>query len=103
MSPPLDVDLTWLFQQLSQDRECQFKSNGANAPCRTPRRNDEVDKSLAFFHHLSVWATNFHSYLSKACEMPDFTDTFSIFVAVLPLFQDTRSSNATLEAAALNR
>lgn len=106
LSPPaLDIDLTWLLQQLSQEHECQFKINRASASCRTPRRNDEVDTALTFFHHLSVWAANVHSYLSKnimPAEMPDLTaNTSSIFVPVLPLFQDTRSSHATQEAAAV--
>ena len=43
---PLDLDLTWLLLQISDELRLQFKIDRAAESCRTPRRNEDVDAVL---------------------------------------------------------
>ena len=45
--PPLDVDLTWLLLQISNDLQLHFKIDRSAESCRTPRRNDQVKEVSA--------------------------------------------------------
>lgn len=48
--PDVDVNVTWLLQQLSEKGQAQFGINRTAKSCHTPRRNDQVEAALRFFY-----------------------------------------------------
>jgi len=70
---PIKTSFTWLLQNIEkesekQQRTCGFKIDRSKDTCRTPRRNEEIDKSVAFFHDLSFWFSTVKQHFIKHVE-----------------------------------
>lgn len=64
--PPVDADVTWFFRMIQpEEMLCQFKvdrtggasssNSNSKSPCRTPRRNADVDAAFEFNRSLMEW------------------------------------------------
>lgn len=53
-----DVNLTWLLQNLSTNKDLCFSIKRSDKKCHTPRRNADIDKALSFFANFYVWSEN---------------------------------------------
>lgn len=55
--PPIDVNLTWMLQQLApKEQHCQFYIDRTKPSCKTPRRNENVNDAVRFENDLQLWA-----------------------------------------------
>jgi len=91
---PLDVNITWLLQQLDDSFNLSIIINRENEKCYTPRRNPEVDTGFEFLVSLHKWAEKVKEYFmshlrSLSSESISSISTFGIFVPVIPLFDTT--------------
>jgi hypothetical protein len=56
---PKALLLSWPLQNMSPEiRSCQFAIDRTNPNCKTPRRNDDVQKALDFASELLRWSTD---------------------------------------------
>ena len=93
---PFDINISWLFSQVSLDRQMEFFINKDDPKCHTPRRNPDIDKAVAHFSALYRWGQNISRYLlttlfpvqhnNNEIDM-SVLNAESIFVPVLPLFE----------------
>jgi len=108
--PPVEVSLTWLFQQIdTSESKSHFSIDLEDAALtRTPRRNAQIEDAVFFLTALQHWtgnvgvwlSTNFQKYkigLSESFKL----STNNIFVPVLPLFAD-ESNNASPEGSVIS-
>ena len=67
---PIDMDLTWMLQQLSpKTKESQFSiARDDPKTCKTPRRNTEIDKAVAFVHGTEVFGQQLQRFLFQKME-----------------------------------
>jgi hypothetical protein len=93
VNPSLSVDVTWLLSHLEQ-LSPTFKINRAEKRCRTPRRNDEIEKALSNLSRLNPWSSSVCSYIERLFSVQDSKDldqrvinSNAIFVPVVPLFE----------------
>ena len=94
-----DVDLTWLFQNLSDNLQCSFNIDRTQKSCHTPRRNREIENAMNFVNRFSSWSGNIERYFLQTL-FPVQTNhgidisesNENIFVPVLPLFEEIRSN-----------
>jgi hypothetical protein len=102
--PPIDVRLTFFFQQTEPaatggaaagqpNLKSVFRINRADKACRTPRRNPLVDSALEATRDLHVWAGKVSSRLddfvrreAHGLDRSAINDA-GIFVPVVPLFE----------------
>ena len=79
--PPIDVDITWLFRNVTPTQETDdapstcslpeatliptFRIDRAHAKCFTPRRNNNVNEAIHFFDVVHHWCTDIHQYFSN--------------------------------------
>ena len=59
---PLDVELSWLMQQLDASLKVAFKIDRSSGACRMPRRNPQVDEALGSAAALHRWSTSAYNY-----------------------------------------
>ncbi|KAL7465690.1 hypothetical protein ACHAXS_006014 [Conticribra weissflogii] len=118
--PPIDVDITWLFQHISsEDFNCNFQINRNHQNCFTPRRNACINEAMKYFSDMSTWCDKICSYFLKGTawnsdssnrKNPNHSamkekgdserratslesiNAGSVFVPVLPLFEDPSTS-----------
>lgn len=93
------VQLTWLFQQV-QEQKPVFSINRSAPSCYTPRRNDDISKALQFFLNITTWAsqvveTIFNPTLSQGLAISKTPDDTGVFIPIVPLFEPARCSNNT--------
>ena len=122
--PPLEAPITWLLQQVD-DRTSEsaltigFRIDRASAKCRTPRRNEQIERALASASSLHLWATSLHNFFADVFQRVKPTSpkggdrghghgldlgtiaerAAGLFVPVLPLFEDRGHPNASTAAA----
>eukprot|EP01126_Amoeba_proteus_P018085 TRINITY_DN1903_c0_g4_i1.p1 TRINITY_DN1903_c0_g4~~TRINITY_DN1903_c0_g4_i1.p1 ORF type:complete len:339 (+),score=49.37 TRINITY_DN1903_c0_g4_i1:568-1584(+) len=99
--PNIDLNITWLLTQIS-DEQSQFSPcftiSRSKKTCRTPRRNPEIEAALTYFRTAHKWAVNIKQFLMESVfsvqekhglDLRKLDKTTSLFVPVLPLFEDT--------------
>jgi hypothetical protein len=95
VQPSIDVQITWLLQQLNAKLQTTFAIDRTNKNCRTPRRNPEIDSALYAMMTLKSWASRVDSYFtgtlfpkqdSNDLKLSAIIDD-SVFVPVVPLFE----------------
>jgi hypothetical protein len=116
--PTLDVDVTWLMQQLDPALKTKFKIDRVSPLCRTPRRNSQIQAALSSAASLHRWSTALHNHFAATFRRVTPTSPSgqdkggghgvdlgaiaeraeSLFVPVLPLFE--RRENASSEGEA---
>lgn len=101
VQPSIDVNITWLLQQLEPDSsKLKFTVDRNAKTCRTPRRNPEVEAALGWFFSFRSWCSSVNSYFrhtlfpaatsyaeEKATEIDNVSGS-DVFVPVLPLFEE---------------
>jgi hypothetical protein len=95
--PNLDVNITWLLQQLADGGiRPIFAINRTSKDCATPRRNPQVEAALTFMKSLHSWSANVHSYflntlfpvhVDHGLDLAPVRTGAGIFVPVLPFFE----------------
>ena len=116
IQPPVDVQITWLLQQLSKENICSFAVDRSAETCRTPRRNDEIASALACFEEFREWGQRVQHYFTQVhaveAQRPtalftsaapqaheDLTNinTDGLYVPVFPVFEEPDKTIATGE------
>jgi hypothetical protein len=123
-----DLNLTWLLQQINPEFQCQFQIDRMKKSCRTPRRNEDIERALQFFRSLHYWNSqiinyfkaifkvqqNHYQYTAHGKEpkatlnINSLSDTATIFNPVQPLFEHrppfelTEQKASSLHLVALN-
>ena len=103
----IDFDLTWLFQNISnEDFSCNFEIDQSHKQCYTPRRNKDIDAAVKYFSELEGWCHDICTYFlkgtcwnvdsqSNAIESRlnlDSINSEEVFVPVLPIFEPPSSA-----------
>ncbi len=99
--PEVTVNITWLVQQLSDQMQLVFAIDRRSDGCRTPRRNEEIDRALIELERLRSWSNAVANYFSRAqlfnvVSASDWraldgavaTAVQQLFVPVLAVFED---------------
>ena len=99
--PPIDLDLTWLINQINQDSlESSFVIQREES--KTPRRNKQTEEAIRFFVSLSRWSYHSLTYFCRTIQEEllrgqaeasptdwlQKIEASSVFVPILPLFQE---------------
>ena len=109
---PIDINISWLFSQVSLERHMEFTINKDDPKCHTPRRNPDTDKAVGHFSSLYVWARDISRYFlstlfpvqinNNEIDM-SVLNAESVFVPVIPLFESSpkiqKEAAAAIEAA----
>ena len=67
---PIDINLTWLLQTISQDNVSQFTIHRQDPQtCKTPRRNRDVEAAIEFLWTIQIWGDRVVSFFHN--EMPN--------------------------------
>eukprot|EP01094_Clydonella_sp_ATCC50884_P007981 TRINITY_DN1724_c0_g1_i1.p1 TRINITY_DN1724_c0_g1~~TRINITY_DN1724_c0_g1_i1.p1 ORF type:complete len:931 (+),score=378.48 TRINITY_DN1724_c0_g1_i1:35-2794(+) len=94
--PRVQVDLTWLLQQLGDDLTLRFAIDRSAKSCHTPRRNADVGGALEFFDRVrtefadKVTRTFHHTLFPIQQKHGLDTNKMTaagVFVPILPLFE----------------
>ena len=64
--PSMDVNCTWLFQQMNAEQACDFSILREEA--KTPRRNKQTDEAVSFFQSLQRWSSLVQNFFSNRIE-----------------------------------
>ena len=96
------LSLNWLLEMLSDGTESKFSIDRKNESCKTPRRNEGVERSLEFSRKLEQWSNQVNTFLSIAQSIAEIylesakraqasnleTKDDDIFVPIVPLFEN---------------
>ena len=91
----IDINLTWLLQQVDSDQRLRFAIDRNKESCRTPRRNEEIEGALNYFERFERWCEKVHAYFTQdlfrvetghGLNLGSINDD-AVFVPVLPLFE----------------
>ena len=92
-----DLNVRWLLDALDTQLVPSFRINRESKNCHTPRRNEEVEATRAFFIDFYTWAETCIDYFRtslfptqsnvKEFSLDNITSG-SMFVPVLPFFED---------------
>lgn len=100
--PPIDLDLTWLVNQINQDTlTASFKIDREDA--KTPRRNKQTEECIDFLNNVGAWSNRVARYFQHTvwvellrrdkkepcpAEWLSKIDANAVFSPVVPLFQE---------------
>lgn len=96
VKPPVDVDITWLFEHLDRDGRPVLGIDRSAKDCHTPRRNRQVYEALVALERLHVWCSRVVAYFTDELfpvypdhgrDLSAITDA-GVFVPVVPLFEN---------------
>ena len=69
---PIDINLTWLMEMIAADKASRFSidrfSEEGIKSCKTPRRNNDVDKAVDFSMRIKSWAVDVVSFFKTRVE-----------------------------------
>jgi len=96
------LSINWLLEMLSDGTESNFSIDRKNESCKTPRRNEGVERSLEFSRKLEQWSHQVNSFMSTAQSIAETylesakraqrsnpqTKDDDIFVPIVPLFEN---------------
>eukprot|EP00339_Tiarina_fusa_P029718 CAMPEP_0117035768 /NCGR_PEP_ID=MMETSP0472-20121206/25381_1 /TAXON_ID=693140 ORGANISM="Tiarina fusus, Strain LIS" /NCGR_SAMPLE_ID=MMETSP0472 /ASSEMBLY_ACC=CAM_ASM_000603 /LENGTH=748 /DNA_ID=CAMNT_0004745333 /DNA_START=1359 /DNA_END=3605 /DNA_ORIENTATION=+ len=96
---PIDLNITFLLQQISKDLQLNFKIDRAQKSCHTPRRNDDVAAALQYLQSWYNWATQVGNYFTGRLFPVQVNHGLDLsiingkemFVPVVPLFEENRA------------
>lgn len=96
ITSPVEVNITWLMQQLNGEGTLAFKIDRSTKDCKTPRRNRDIDQALDFcldFYNMSGRVASWLHSLFNLQTGHDLDmsaiNTSGLFVPVLPLFENS--------------
>eukprot|EP00284_Hemiselmis_tepida_P013833 CAMPEP_0174915388 /NCGR_PEP_ID=MMETSP1355-20121228/1014_1 /TAXON_ID=464990 /ORGANISM="Hemiselmis tepida, Strain CCMP443" /LENGTH=428 /DNA_ID=CAMNT_0016160263 /DNA_START=265 /DNA_END=1548 /DNA_ORIENTATION=+ len=98
-SEPLDLNATWLFQNLGEGGEGAFAVDRAAPKCLTPRRNPQADAAADFLRRAQQWCQRTAAFFDRSvfpalqqareAQRPDLDALRrAAFVPVLPLLDE---------------
>eukprot|EP00931_Biecheleriopsis_adriatica_P058888 TRINITY_DN3514_c0_g1_i1.p1 TRINITY_DN3514_c0_g1~~TRINITY_DN3514_c0_g1_i1.p1 ORF type:complete len:950 (-),score=227.67 TRINITY_DN3514_c0_g1_i1:93-2942(-) len=103
-----DVNISWLISTLREGAaEPKFKVDRGAAPCKTPRRNPEVDAAFTHFTSVASWANQVAGYFEQLCAVAPSVEqkldlsslsADPVFVPVLPLLAERSGAGAAPDA-----
>lgn len=105
VADPNDLNISWLFQNL-KNGALSFSIDRSQANCKTPRRNEPVERALQFYRELYFWTQSIATYFQSSLfpiqkdhglNLSLATDT-GLFVPVVPLFEE-KADNLLPESA----
>eukprot|EP01060_Flectonema_neradi_P029488 TRINITY_DN408_c0_g1_i9.p1 TRINITY_DN408_c0_g1~~TRINITY_DN408_c0_g1_i9.p1 ORF type:complete len:912 (+),score=260.96 TRINITY_DN408_c0_g1_i9:79-2736(+) len=92
---PIDVSLTWLMGQLTQNGTVTCSIDRSKATCHTPRRNPLIESAIEFTNTIQHWCNQVNSQISRLnglqqnCKLDEALMTSSdIFVPIIPIFEE---------------
>jgi hypothetical protein len=99
----IDVNFTWLLQHTDETKTPKFSIDRKSKLCRTPRRNPEVKTALKFMEAFCTWVTQVGNYFTNTVFPEQHNHGLdlsalnpnSVFVPVLPLFEDTHAGSSS--------
>jgi len=104
-----NVNVTWLLQQLNDELLPSFKIDRKEVSCRTPRRNEPINRSLLFFASWYNWAEGVKNYFTsnlfnvKATGLDtNAVNTNGIFVPIVPLLESPKNEDDDNESTVLS-
>ena len=89
---PIDLNITWLLQQIDDNMNVCFLVDREDPKCKTPRRNADIDKAYEFLTQLYIWSSSLlnhfdtHSRYDSHNSYDPITDD-NIFIPILPIFE----------------
>ena len=98
--PSIDLNITWLLQQLNEQLQPSFTIDRSKSTCRTPRRNVDTERAIAHFRTWHQWGSSVRNYFvsqlfpiqsNHGLNLGALTDT-AIYVPVVPLFEDHQAA-----------
>jgi hypothetical protein len=104
---PIEVDLSWLLRHIDDAGRVVFGIDRAHPRCHTPRRNDAIAEALAALTALYDFCERVRRYffgdlfpvqVDHGRDLGAIDDA-SVFVPVLPLFEEPRGAEGVLPAA----
>jgi hypothetical protein len=111
--------ITWLLQNLSELRICDFSIDRSDEECKTPRRNKDVEASLTFKRDLREWVQFLGMFLGdmdrnlqrfrktadgkQSSGLLEDINTDNIFNPILPLFDNSTVLSAADSNALLSQ
>jgi hypothetical protein len=108
----LDLNLTWLLQQIRDDLKWSFAIDRAAKDTHTPRRNDFVDDAFDFASQWMGWCKSVEQYFrrdlfpvqddSGGLDLSTLNDD-SVFMPVLPLMEEHQDAAAVAVAAQVDQ
>jgi hypothetical protein len=105
-----DLNLTWLASHVDPVKlGSQFSVDRGHKLCRTPRRNQDVDRAVSFFREARAWGTSVANYFLLdlfEAQQPHGLDAKSInvaalFVPIVPLFEPKKTKAPSTTASAV--
>ena len=63
--PPVDANVTWLFQHVDGSSRLAFAIDRSDPDCHTPRRNPDVEGALTVLLELARWCAKVESYFLR--------------------------------------
>ena len=94
--PAIDLNISWVFQQLNDHLQFQFAIDRSHLNCHTPYRNQNVASAIHFFDEFLIWCNHVNLYF-RTILFPKQTghsldlasiNSNGIFVFVLPFFEE---------------
>ena len=97
--PEYQANVTWFFQQFTDDQKLKFQINRKKKDCYTPTRNSDVSTALHFYSDFFQFSSNVSAFFrnsvfpiqlnAEGAEVLDLSilNDFTIFNPVLPLFE----------------
>lgn len=104
-----DLNLTWLLSNIDASKlGSQFSIARGHKLCKTPRRNQDVDRAVSFFREARAWGSNIAGYFLNdlfEAQQPHGLDVSSInvsalFVPIVPLLESKKRPGGADKAAA---
>jgi len=109
--PNFDINITWLLQNTDDTKTPKFAIDRKSDKCHTPRRNVQVEDALSFYFSFHMWGeevcryfkyTIFPEQLNHGYDLSALNPD-SVFVPVLPLFEDPSSSSSSSSSHTLSK
>jgi len=102
---PIDLNVTWLLQQISKGIQTNFSIDRKASSCHTPRRNSEIDRALGFHRNVAAWQNRISTYFRTGFFSPQTNHGLDmsvigarqIFLPVVALFEEKASSEPQSE------
>ncbi len=105
----LDLNLTWLLQQIGDDGKWRFAIDRAAKDTHTPRRNEFVEAAFSFAQEWLYWCRAVQNYFlldlfpvqkdSGGLDLSSLNDA-SVFMPVLPLMESREQEGDAVAPAA---
>eukprot|EP01126_Amoeba_proteus_P056974 TRINITY_DN7221_c0_g1_i2.p1 TRINITY_DN7221_c0_g1~~TRINITY_DN7221_c0_g1_i2.p1 ORF type:complete len:324 (-),score=60.62 TRINITY_DN7221_c0_g1_i2:1226-2197(-) len=91
--PPIDLNITWLLNNINEEGVLSFSINRNSPACHTPRRNPSIDGAFSFLKEFFAWSNSVRTYLVQVINLQQKLFNLKrqdFFNPVVPLFEVTK-------------